>query len=456
MHDTDTPTVQPETTPPRRVHAEVFGCQMNKLDAQIGLETLLRDGYVRGRDADAADVVIFFTCAVRQHAEDRFFSNLGAYVHEKKRRPGLTVVVAGCVAEEHGAALLRKFPFVDLVCGTRHFQRLPELLAQVRPGAPVVAVGDASVTYVRRASLDPRPAQAYVSVMRGCSLACAYCIVPSVRGPEVSRPPEEIREEVESLVSQGVRDVTLLGQTVNAYGRSLGKHHSLATLLTDLATVKGLVRLSFVTSHPLFMDDALIDAMANVPQVCAGLHLPAQSGSNAVLKRMARGYTRERYLATIERCYARVAGFAPAGDFIVGFPGETDAEFAETETLMRAVNYQNTFIFKYSPRPGTRAALLPDDVPTVVKEERNARLLALQRELSLPIYRAEIGKELEVLVEGPSARNPQRFTGRTRTGKIVIFPPVDAAGELVTVRIENATHLALYGTLVTEAANAAD
>ena len=364
---------------PRRVHAEVFGCQMNKLDAQIGLEALLRAGCVRAENIADADTVVFFTCAVRQHAEDRFFSNLGTYERWKARGPGRLVAVAGCVAEEHGAELLRQFPFVDLVCGTRHFHRLPELLARVRPAAPVVATGEAGVTYARRRSLDPRPAQAYVSVMRGCSLACAYCIVPSVRGPEVSRPPQEIRREIETLAAAGVKDVTLLGQTVNSYGRSLGAPHSLAALLASLAGIPGLARLRFVSSHPRFMDEALIDAMAALPNVCEGLHLPAQSGSNAVLKRMGRGYTAERYLEIIAACRARIPGFAPAGDFIVGFPGETEEDFRATEDLMRAVRYQNVFVFKYSPRPGTRAAALPDDVPAEVKQARNARLLALQR-----------------------------------------------------------------------------
>ncbi|HAK94252.1 MAG TPA: tRNA (N6-isopentenyl adenosine(37)-C2)-methylthiotransferase MiaB [Planctomycetes bacterium] len=457
MRSTDDGTPPSEGRPqaPRRVHAEVFGCQMNKLDAQIGLEALLDGGCVRADGADDADIIVFFTCAVRQHAEDRFFSNLGAYERRKARRPGLLIAVAGCVAEEHGGTLLRKFPFVDLVCGTRHFHRLPELLAQVRPAAPIVATGDASVTYARRRSLDPRPAQAYVSVMRGCSLACAYCIVPSVRGPEVSRPPEEIRREIEALAGRGVKDVTLLGQTVNSYGRSLGAPHSLATLLSGLADIAGLARLSFVTSHPRFMDDALIDAVASLPVVCEGLHLPAQSGSNAVLRRMGRSYTAERYLEIIEKCRARIPDFAPAGDFIVGFPGETEEDFRATEDLMRAVRYQNVFVFKYSPRPGTRAAALPDDVPAEVKQARNARLLALQREIALPLYREEIGRTIEVLVEGPSRRSAARFTGRTRSGKIVLFPPVDAAGELVKVRIEDATHLALYGTAIAGGADAA-
>jgi tRNA-2-methylthio-N6-dimethylallyladenosine synthase len=447
MSDANDPARPPDAARP--VYAEVFGCQMNKLDAQITLEHLLRDEYRLVDTPKEADIVLFFTCAVRQHAEDRFFSRLGAYARVKERRPGLTIAVCGCVAEEHGAALRHRFPFVDVLCGTRHFPRLPALIREAQAGAAVTAVGERAVTYTRAQNLAGRPAQAFVAVMRGCSLNCTYCIVPQVRGREVSRPVPEIVEEVNRLVAGGVVEVTLLGQTVNAYGRSLGPEHSLARLLYRLGEIDGLRRLRFVTSHPRFMTDELIEAMRSIPSVCEGLHLPAQSGSNEVLRRMGRTYTREAYLATVGRCYKRIPGFALAGDMIVGFPGETAEDFARTESLVREARYQNLFVFKYSERPGTPAAKLADDVPRAVKQERNRRLLALHQEIALERYRSAIGTAVEVLVEGPSARNPDTHTGRTRTGQIAIFPPGPAPGTLATVRVHDATALALYGEVET-------
>ncbi len=443
-------TIDPTAPSRRTVYAEVFGCQMNKLDAQIALETLFRHDVRQVEVPHEADIALFFTCAVRQHAEDRFLSRLGSYARVKERRPELTIVVCGCVAEEHGAALLKRFPFVDVVCGTRNFHRLPDLIDQAAPGKPVAAVGENAVMYDRHENLDVRPAQAYVAVMRGCSLHCTYCIVPRVRGPEVSRPPDAIQREVEELVSRGVKEVTLLGQTVNAYGHSLGPGHSLAGLLYRLGAITGLRRLRLVTSHPRFMSDDLIEAIADIPAVCEGLHLPAQSGSNRILRRMARGYTREQYLTIVEKCFDRIPGFAIAGDIIVGFCGESREDFEQTEKLLEEVRYQNLFVFKYSERPGTPAAKLADDVPRSVKEARNARLLELGRAIAGERYRHAVGTTVEVLVEGPSKRNPERYTGRTRTGQIVIFPPVSGVGELLTVEVRQTTPLALYGEVVPE------
>jgi tRNA-2-methylthio-N6-dimethylallyladenosine synthase len=434
----------------RAVYAEIFGCQMNKMDGQIALETLLGRGYRLVRQVRDAGLVLFFTCAVRQHAEDRFFSRLGAYARIKEQRPDLVIAVCGCVAEEHGASILERFPFVDIVCGTRHFHELPELVGAARPGNPVAAVGEGTVTYARTRNLGIPAAQAYVEIMRGCDLSCTYCIVPRVRGREVSRPPEEICREVAGLVDRGVVEVTLLGQTVNSYGRSLGAGATLAGLLRRLAEIPGLRRIRFVTSHPRFMTDDLIAAMAEIPAVCEGLHLPAQSGSDRVLRRMARTYTREQYCATIEKCRERIPGFALAGDCIVGFPGETDEDFAQTESLIRAARYQQLFVFKYSERPGTPAARLTDDVPTAVKEARNRRLLELHKEIALELYRQAVGTAVEVLVEGPSSRNPEKLTGRTRQGQIVIFPGPAQSGRLRRVLVRDATALALYGDLVPE------
>ncbi len=427
---------------------EVFGCQMNKLDAQVTCELLQQQGFRTAADPSEADAVVFFTCCVRQHAEDRFFSRLGRYKQLKQKKPQLKIAVCGCIAEEHGEALLERFPFVDVVCGTRQFHRLGELLSAATPGNPVCAVGEGFVSYRRSKNLNSMPAQAYVAIMRGCSLHCTYCIVPRVRGPEVSRPPDDIKREVEQLVETGVREITLLGQTVNAYGRSLGNGWNLAKLLYFLAEVPGLDRIRFITSHPRFMTDELIEAVASIPQVCEGLHLPAQSGSDRILRRMARGYTRTQYERIVEKCYERIPGFALAGDIIVGFSGETEEDFKQTVDLVEKVGYQNLFVFKYSVRPGTPAAKLPDDVPKEVKERRNNELLAVHRTQALALYRRAVGKEVEVLVEGPSTRNPELFSGRTRTGQIVIFPPGDAlVGQLRRIAVTDATAVALYGRL---------
>ncbi len=432
------------------VYLEVFGCQMNKLDAEIALEALRNRGYRRTASPEEADAALFFTCAVRQHAEDRFFSHLGRSKFWKKRNPQLKVVVAGCIAEHHGPEIIRRYPYVDIVCGTRNFPRLPDLIRQRREAGGVVATGDRVVSFTRTGNLGPIPQQAYLNVMRGCSLRCSYCIVPDVRGPAVSRPPEEIVEEAQTLVSGGVKEITLLGQTINYYGRDRGASpgSSLGAVLRELGKMNGLSRIHLVTSHPRFMDDALIDAIAEVPAACEGLHMPAQSGSNRILKAMRRGYTSENYLEMIDKCRSRIPGFEASGDFIVGFPGETEEDFELTVELIRKVDYQNLFIFKYSPRPGTSAAELPDDVPVSVKKERNRRLLEVQEAISLKKNRRLVGSEVEVLNTGPSPRNRETHAGRTRTGRIVIYPPTEPVGDIFPVKIDDATPLALYGTIV--------
>lgn len=434
--------------PSKKLFIEVLGCQMNKLDGEIALENCRVAGYDMTDDPDQAQAAIFFTCAVRQRAENRFFSRLGRWQQRKARQPGLMIAVAGCIAQEHGESLLADFPFVDVVCGTRRFADLPQLMAQAAEDGPIVATGDRAIAYTRRQNLAPNPGKAFISIMRGCNMHCTYCIVPSVRGREISRPADTILAEAQALAEQGVREITFLGQTVNAYGRDLTPRTSLAELIRRAGAIPDLARLHIVTSHPRFMTEDLMTAIAEVPAACEGIHLPAQSGANPVLKRMARGYTREDYLKVIAECRSRIPGFQVAGDFIVGFPGETDADFALTEDLVRQVRFQNLFIFQYSERPGTRAAGWPDDVPQEVKAKRNHRLLALQEEIAHASNQNRIGQTLEVLVDGPSKRNPERFSGRSRTGQIVIFPPTPATsetGRLIHVTIDRATHLALYG-----------
>src|SRR5262245_8952037 len=312
----DSPLAPPE----KRVYFEVFGCQMNKLDAELMLAALLDDGYSVVDAVERAGVVLYNTCAVRQHAVDRVFSKLGRLRARKKKEPGLIVGLLGCVAQQDGRDLLRRFPQVDIVCGTGEFLRLPRLIERARRDGPLAALDlEGEVRIERRRNLGPHPAQAYISVMRGCDQACTFCVVPATRGKEVSRPVAEVVEEARALAGQGVVEVTLLGQTVNSYGKRLapGRRIGLHHLLHELNKIRGLERSRFITSHPRFMTQDLIDAMADLEKVCEYLHLPFQSGSDAVLRRMLRTYTVARYRDVIARCRARIRNFAAATDVIV-------------------------------------------------------------------------------------------------------------------------------------------
>ncbi len=438
----------------RLVYIEVFGCQMNKLDAELMAGILLDHGYEVTEDIDQAGIILYNTCSVRQHAEDRVFSKIGRLRSRKRYQPKLIIGLLGCIAQSWKGEIFRRFPHVSIVCGTAEFPRLPQLIEEARQEGRVLAVDlRENVDVVRRRNLGPLPAQAYVSVMRGCDMACTFCIVPSTRGREVSRPVEEIAEEVRSLAGGGVAEVILLGQTVNSYGkrlaagRKIGLHH----LLQELNKIQGLERIRFITSHPRFMSEDLISAMADLEKVCEYLHLPVQSGSDLVLRRMRRGHTIDHYRKVIERCRRRVPNFAVATDFIVGFPGESPEDFSASCRLLEEIRFQGSFVFKYSPRPGTKAAEMADDVPNGVKQERNQVLLKLQERISDEIYRGRIGGVEEVLVEGVSKRDATRLTGRNRANQIVVFPGGESeglAGKLVEVRITGATPLTLMGERV--------
>jgi tRNA-2-methylthio-N6-dimethylallyladenosine synthase len=329
--------------------------------------------------------------------------------------------------------------------------RLPELIAAARAEREArVAVAECGPVRLPRI-VERRPSrfQAYVAVMRGCDNFCSYCIVPYVRGREHSRPPEDIAAEVEALAADGCKEVTLLGQSVNSYGRTLNEDITLADLLRRLDPIDGIERLRFVTSHPKDATDELFQAMADLPAVCPHIHLPAQAGANRILERMNRGYTREHYLALVARARAIVADLEIASDFIVGFPGETDAEFEQTVDLVRQAEFQQCFIFKYSPRADTAAARLPDDVPWEVKQARNHRLLAVQEAVMRRRQAAMVGQRLDVLAQGPSKRDPTRLMGRSRANHNVAFPGDPAlAGQTVTVEIVESTPLTLIGRIV--------
>jgi tRNA-2-methylthio-N6-dimethylallyladenosine synthase len=439
----------------RRVHLEVFGCQMNKLDAELLVSALFDEGYRLTDDIRDAGVILFHTCAVREHAENRVFSKVGALKRIKENDPDTVIGVLGCSAQNHGAAICKRYPHVGIVCGPGEFLRVPELIGEARTGRRVVLTDlRASPERARSQNLGANVYQAYVAVMRGCDQACTFCVVPHTRGREVSRPVREIVDEARALVDAGVREITLLGQTVNSYGKRLAKNHAIGLqhVLHELQKLQGLERIRFITSHPKYVTPELIDAMATLPKVCEYLHLPIQSGSDAVLRRMLRNYTVDHYRRVVADCHERIQNLVLATDLIVGFCGETDEEFQETVRLVEDLRFHGAFIFKYSERSGTRAAhLYADDVPDAVKRERNQILLSLMERITLGRRRERIGSVQEVLVEGPSKLDSARWTGRTRGFEIVVFPATAEErleGRLVSVRIVDATPLVLVGDRV--------
>ena len=461
-----------------KYHLTSYGCQMNKLDSELVESRLRERGYVAAASEAEADVVLLNTCSVRQHAEDRVWSKLGVLRIRKRSEPGLVVGVLGCMAQEHKRYLVSRMPHVDLVVGPSAFGDIDETVERARAkngelaatrelartkhqvaGAGVVAVdrGVSGDTIRRDVRVRPHRSQAFVSVMRGCNMPCTYCIVPTTRGDEVSRPIADLVDEAQRLCDDGVTEITLLGQTVNAYGRDLtGQDATLARLLRALHEIPALRRLAFITSHPNFLSPELIDAMAELPKVARYLHLPAQSGSNAVLKAMRRGYTVERYRARVEQLLARAPDVELHSDFIVGYPGETAADFDATVALVRTVGFAQSYVFKYSPRPGTVAAELQDDVPDAEKERRNQVLLAAQEELTLAKNRALVGSTVEVLVEGES-KVAGRLSGRTAHHRLVHFAAAaeDLVGQYVPVRVTEALAHSVVGELLPHTAGQA-
>jgi tRNA-2-methylthio-N6-dimethylallyladenosine synthase len=435
-----------------KIFIETYGCQMNALDSDLILSRMQAQGYSPTESREEADVILFNTCSVREHAEERALSNAGLVQRLKKKRPDLVVGIVGCMAQNKQDRLFQQLPHVQLIVGPRHMGAIPRLVEEIRSsGQRRIAVEDFDDEFIDGAdAVQSRRsrAQAYVKAMEGCDLSCTFCIVPTTRGTEVSRPPERIVEEVRRLAAEGCVEVTLLGQTVNSYGKGLKPYCDLGGLLRRVSEVDAIRRIRFITSHPSFVRPGLVEAMRDLPQVCKYLHIPVQSGSDRVLKAMRRGYSVDRYLEICDTLRSRVAGIELASDWIVGFPGETAEDFDRTVALMERVRFQNSFIFKYSPRPGTDAASLADDVPEEEKKRRNQVLLDVQERISLDLNRRRIGQKMEVLVEGPSKRDPRRQTGRTDTHQIVNFEAGrDLAGQFVTVEIRGASAVALSGTL---------
>lgn len=465
-----------------------MGCQMNVLDSELVAEQLRAMGHESTRQPDDADIVLINTCSVRQHAEDKVYSRLGELKHIKKRRPHMIIGVIGCMAERDGDNVLARCEQVDLLCGPGQLARIPELLSEViehhrRPTALThsqtrrLAASERSsdldglerLDLSRHPTQEDHPLQSYVRVQRGCDKFCSFCIVPFTRGPEVSRPPANIVEESRRLIDAGVKEITLLGQTVNSYAhKENGRVVRFAELLHRVHEIPDLMRLRFVTSYPGDFTDDILEAMRDLPRLCEYLHIPAQSGSNTVLQRMKRQYTAEEYFELMERARTIVPDISLAGDFIVGFSGETEEDFEKTVEMVKRVRYKNIFVFKYSVRPGTAAdRSLADDIPNGVKRQRNTRLLEVQQRISLEENKKLVGREVEVLVEGYSKaaikaqeaeqargqeiswRRTDQLIGRTPGDQIVVFAGTQASiGRLVKIRIAAATALTLHGDMV--------
>ncbi len=458
---------------PAKVLIKSFGCQMNKLDSSLVIAALKEMGMDTTDSISDADVVVINTCSVRRHAEDRVLSHLGHLKHLRKNRPDLVVVVMGCMAQRLGNELLRH-PAVDIVAGPAQIPQLGSLIRQsldhrakrllitpeIRQAVLEIdnqLLDDFEIQY--DSDRDQPPHQALIRVMRGCNKFCSYCVVPYVRGPEQSRSPQAIVEQARKLADMGVRQITLLGQTVNSYHYSEGDRTVvLADLFERISRIDTIHWIRFITSHPKPFDEAIFYAMASNPKICRYLHIPAQSGSDTILQTMRRGYTSEDYIRLIDRARQIVPDIAVAGDFIVGFPGETNEDFTATMNLVRRIRYKTCFIFKYSPRPETHAdKKLADAVPEEVKKQRNIALLDLQNQISEEDNRRFIGRTLEVLVEGPSknphldsADSPNRpqLVARTADDHIVVFQgSADSAGTFQQILIQRSSAVTLFGQL---------
>jgi tRNA-2-methylthio-N6-dimethylallyladenosine synthase len=437
----------------RSVHIMTFGCQMNEHDSLKIASLLEAEGYCLVEDPERADCVILNTCSVREKPQHKVYSALGRLRRLKAKRPYLVIGVGGCVAQQEGSRLLERVPYLDFVFGTHHIHQVPEMVRWAQEGRK----RSCEISFesdVRSLHHCPRPlkdeVRAYITIMQGCNNFCSFCVVPYVRGREQSRPPGEILAEAEALAARGVREVILLGQNVNSYGRDLPGSPSFPELLGLLNRVDGIHRIRFTTSHPKDLSVELMDALATLDKVCEHLHLPVQSGSSKVLAAMNRGYTREEYLAKVESLRDRVPGIALTTDVIVGFPGELEEDLQQTLSLLEAVRFDAIYSFKYSPRPMTRAFGLPGDPPEEVKGERLARVQRLQEEITRSILRGCVGSAEEILVEGPSVQWRGQLTGRTRTNRIVHAPGDGASlrGKLLEVKIEESLKHSLLGRIV--------
>lgn len=438
----------------KKFYLKTMGCQMNGHDSEVITGLLLSLGYVQTERVGEADLILYNTCCVRENPERKVYGHISAFRRLKEKNPQLIIGICGCMTQQKQelGKILKQLPHVDLIFGTHNIHRLPELLERATSGERVVEVWDEGQYAEGEDFRDDLPVmrsdrlKAFVNVIYGCTNFCTYCIVPYVRGREHSRLPDKIKEDVVKLAGEGYKEITLLGQNVNAYGKDLAEKMSFSALLRELNDVEGLERIRFMTSHPRDMGPDLIQALAEFDKVCEHLHLPIQAGSSNLLRRMNRGYTRDYYLNLVKQVRKAVPGISLTTDIIVGFPGETDEDFAETMSLMREVAFDSAFTFIYSPREGTPAARLPNQIPEEVKKERIYQLIELQNSICSIHMERLVGTTQEVLVDGKSASG---LVGRTRTNRQVYFSGTEELiGSLVSVQITESSTWSLTGQLI--------
>jgi len=459
----------------KRVYIKTVGCQMNVLDSEMVIADLKLHGYSVVDTPEEADCVLYNTCSVREHAEEKVYSALGTIRQAKEKNPEKTIGVMGCMAQKDQEIIFKRAPFVDLVVGPGQLHTIPGLLEKVQAGEgrqmavslsrkdgsqAVIARSHETFDPLRDPTMRPTPFQAYLRIQIGCDKFCTYCVVPNTRGPEQGRPPAQILSEAQTLAEQGCKEITLLGQTVNSYKfrHDDGSQTDMASLLEQLHEIEGIHRIKFVTNYPKDMTERLLETVRDLPKVSPYLHVPAQSGSDVMLKRMKRGYTVADYMEMFERIERILPQATVSSDFIVGFSGETEEDFQKSIQLLERCRFKNSFIFQYSVRPGTKAAEnLPDDIPREVKVRRNNELLEVQNRIAKEDNQKLIGSEVEVLVEGPSKKSKNssdpsvvQMTGRTHCDRIVVFDGnLRQAGEFLQVHIDDASSHTLIGRVKT-------
>lgn len=435
------------------VYIKTHGCQMNVYDSQKMRDVLhTAHGLSETQDPAQADVLLLNTCSIREKAQEKVFSQLGEWQALKAQKPDLIIGVGGCVASQEGEAIRQRAPYVDLVFGPQTLHRLPQLLTQARTGQPAI---DVSFPEIEKFDCLPQPRAegptAYVSIMEGCSKYCTFCVVPYTRGTEISRPFDDILAEIAALATQGVREVNLLGQNVNAYRGQMadGDIADLALLIRYVAAIDGIERIRYTTSHPVEFSDALIEVYADVPELVDHLHLPVQSGSDRILMQMKRGHSAFEYKQKIRRLRQHRPDISLSSDFIIGFPGETDADFAHTMQLINDIGFDQSYSFIYSPRPGTPAADLPDDTPHATKQARLQQLQHTINQQAQQISRQMVGTTQRILVDRPARKNPDELAGRTENNRVVNFAgPRTLIGQFADVQITEAMPNSLRGALL--------
>ncbi|AET68714.1 tRNA-N(6)-(isopentenyl)adenosine-37 thiotransferase enzyme MiaB [Desulfosporosinus orientis DSM 765] len=438
----------------KKVVTLAYGCQMSERDAETLTQISREEGYMSSDDLATADLIIINTCCVRESAENKILGKIGELKRLKEKNPNLKIAISGCMVQQPGALerLQKRAPHIDIWAGTHNLHDFSALLHQAEQEGKAAEVwAEPKLTTESTPLAEKGKLQANVNIMYGCNNFCSYCIVPHVRGRERSRKPEEIIQEIKDLIASGCREVTLLGQNVNSYGKEFSPPYDFADLLHEVDQIPGVLRVRFVTSHPKDLSDKLIETVAKGKNLCEHFHLPIQAGSNFILERMNRKYTREYYISRVQRIREFMPKASITTDIIVGFPGETESDFEQTLDIINQVNYSHAFTFMYSKRSGTLAATMENQIPLDIKKRRLQRLMSLQNEKSLLWRQEMIGKTFEVLVEGPSKTNPDRLTGRTRGNELVVFSgSPDHIGSLVNLKITEAGTWTLVGEIETE------